>query len=110
MKATTKSTALRAALLSFFLLLLVVALWGLATNTSGTAANIDSEYAKLMGATVTQGASAFPTPGQVAAKLIEHLSHPFYDHGPNDKGIGIQLVYSLGRVLLGYGLALLVAV
>ena len=30
--------------------------------------------------------------------------------GTNDKGIGIQLAYSLGRVLLGFALAALVAV
>ena len=35
---------------------------------------------------------------------------PFYVRGSNDKGIGIQLAYSLGRVLLGFVLAALVAV
>ena len=34
---------------------------------------------------------------------------PFYDAGSNDKGIGIQLAYSLGRVGLGFALAALVA-
>jgi nitrate/nitrite transport system permease protein len=38
------------------------------------------------------------------------LSDPFYDRGPNDKGIGLQLAYSLLRVAAGYSLALLVAV
>jgi nitrate/nitrite transport system permease protein len=71
---------------------------------------MDPEYAKLMGAQVTQGTSAFPTPATVGAKLWEHLSNPFYDNGPNDKGIGIQLAYSLGRVLLGYVLAVLIAI
>src|SRR5688572_20497978 len=33
-----------------------------------------------------------------------------YDRGPNDKGIGIQLAHSLGRVAAGYLLALAVAV
>ena len=37
--------------------------------------------------------------------LARNCSRPFYDNGPNDKGIGIQLAYSLGRVLTGYLLA-----
>ena len=51
-----------------------------------------------------------PTPWEVGRNLVTQLSHPFYDNGPNDKGLGIQLAYSIGRVLLGYGLAVLVAV
>ena len=42
--------------------------------------------------------------------VIKQLAHPFYDNGPNDKGIGIQLGYSLGRVALGFLIAALVAV
>jgi len=41
--------------------------------------------------------------------FYKQLSDPFYDKGPNDKGIGIQLAYSLARVSLGFLLALLVA-
>ena len=47
------------------------------------------EYAKLMGATATQGKSAMPGPIDVGGKLWEHLKRPFYDNGPNDKGLGI---------------------
>ena len=54
------------------------------------------EYAKLMGLTATQGKSAMPGPLDVGAKLWEHLKQPFYDKGPNDKGLGIQLGYSIG--------------
>ena len=71
---------------------------------------MDPEYAKLMGATATQGKSAMPGPLDVGAKLIEHLRHPFYDKGPNDKGLGIQLAFSMMRVAAGYGLAVLVAI
>jgi nitrate/nitrite transport system permease protein len=46
----------------------------------------------------------------MGATVVHHLSDPFYDRGPNDKGIGLQLMYSLGRVALGFGLAALVAV
>ena len=68
------------------------------------------EYAKLMGATATQGASAMPGPSDVGAKLWEHLKRPFYDNGPNDKGLGIQLGYSIARVGLGYFIAVMVAI
>ena len=40
----------------------------------------------------------------------QHLNQPFYDKGPNDKGVGIQLAYSLARVLTGYFLAVIVAI
>jgi nitrate/nitrite transport system permease protein len=51
-----------------------------------------------------------PGPLEVGAKLIEQLRHPFYDKEPNDKGIGIQLAYSIARVLIGYLLAVAVAI
>jgi ABC-type phosphate/phosphonate transport system permease subunit len=47
---------------------------------------------------------------QVLEKAWEQLSNPFYDAGPNDKGIGIQIGYSIYRVLSGYFLAALVAI
>ena len=72
--------------------------WHLATRGSGPVAQMDPEYAKLMGATATQGKSAMPGPLDVGAKLWEHLQRPFYDNGPNDKGVGIQLAYSIARV------------
>jgi len=46
----------------------------------------------------------------VFALGAELLADPFYDRGPNDKGIGLQLGYSVLRVAAGYSLALLVAV
>jgi nitrate/nitrite transport system permease protein len=51
-----------------------------------------------------------PGPLDVAKSLWDHLNHPFYDKGPNDKGVGIQLAYSLARVLTGYFLAVIVAI
>src|SRR5204863_8536818 len=51
-----------------------------------------------------------PTPADIGATLWKHLLDPFYVRGSNDKGIGIQLAYSLGRVLLGFALAALAAV
>jgi nitrate/nitrite transport system permease protein len=51
-----------------------------------------------------------PGPLAVAERAWEMLSNPFYDRGPNDKGIGIQLMYSLGRLGLGYTAASIVAI
>src|SRR5262245_57688542 len=102
--------SLRAALVSLLLFGMFVAVWHLATLGSGPTAAMDPEYAKLMGATATEGKSAMPGPLDVGAKSWEHLKRPFYDNGPNDKGIGIQLAYSIARVMTGYLLAVLVAI
>jgi nitrate/nitrite transport system permease protein len=101
--------AVRAAIASATILVAFLVFWHLATQSTGPGAAMDSEYAKLMGATAVTGQSAMPGPGQVGGKLWEHLTHPFYDNGPNDKGIGIQLAYSLARVLAGYALAVAIA-
>jgi len=58
-------------------------------------------------ATETTG---FPSPKRVWEESWEQLKNPFYDKGPNDKGIGIQLKYSLIRVGIGFTLAIIVAV
>src|SRR5215470_11712168 len=100
----------RAALVSLLLLGLFVAVWHLATLGGGPAANMDPEYAKLVGATASQGKSAMPGPAEVAQKIWEHLKNPFYDRGSNDKGLGIQLAYSIARVMTGYLLAVAVAI
>jgi nitrate/nitrite transport system permease protein len=106
----TRSLTLRAALVSIALFLAFIAAWHLATRGIGAVQQMDPEYAKLMGATATQGKSAMPGPLDVAAKIWEHVKRPFYDHGPNDKGIGIQLAYSIARVGAGYLLAVVVAI
>jgi nitrate/nitrite transport system permease protein len=50
-----------------------------------------------------------PRPSDIAALAWHHLHDPFYVHGANDQGFGIQLGWSLLRVLTGFGLAPLVA-
>jgi nitrate/nitrite transport system permease protein len=105
-----QSNALRAAFVSLALFALFVTAWHLATRGSGVTVQMDPEYAKLMGATATQGKSAMPGPLEVGAKIWEHLKNPFYDRGTNDKGLGIQLAYSIARVAIGYLLAVAVAI
>ncbi len=116
-----RSLNFRAGLLSLLILLLFLGFWYAATGATpaaGSAAGMTPEqieYAKMMGKDVGQGggntkASGFPTLGQMGTTAWRQLSNPFYDNGPNDKGIAIQLAYSLGRVALGFGLAMLVAI
>src|SRR6188472_359742 len=104
------SLTLRAGLVSVLIFAAFILTWHLATRGSGAVQQMDPEYAKLMGLTATAGKSAMPGPLDVGAKLWEHLKQPFYDKGPNDKGLGIQLGYSIGRVGLGYLLAVAVAI
>jgi nitrate/nitrite transport system permease protein len=101
----------RASLLSVVLLLLFLGIWHVATLPGAARQNVDPEYARLVGAQAASGQkSALPGPGEVGAKLWGHLTDPFYDNGPNDKGVGLQLAYSLARVLVGYLAAALVAI
>jgi nitrate/nitrite transport system permease protein len=88
------SLPVRAAVLSGLLLALVLGVWELTAMAPGGAAP---------GARV-------PGPSKIIGHAVTELADPFYDAGPNDKGIGIQLAYSLGRVLAGYLLAALVAI
>lgn len=106
----TNSLRVRAAIMSVAILAVFLGAWHIATRSTGSVANLNPEYAKLMGATATQGKSAMPGPSDVGSKLWEHIKSPFYDKGPNDKGIGIQLAFSIARVMLGYLLAVAVAI
>jgi nitrate/nitrite transport system permease protein len=104
------SLGARAAVVSLLLAAVVLGAWHLATLPKrGAPQAMDPEYAKLMGLDKPRN-DGLPTPADVGATAWKQLSHPFYDAGSNDKGIGIQLAYSLGRVGLGFGLAALVAV
>ncbi len=106
----TRSLNLRAGVLSLALLAAFLLVWQVAVSGTARTEAMDPEYAALMGATATTGKSAMPGPLDVGATVWKHLKDPFYDRGPNDKGLGIQLAYSIGRVALGYGLAVLVAI
>jgi nitrate/nitrite transport system permease protein len=106
----TLSLTWRAAFVSVAIFVLFITAWHLTTRGTGIVAQMDPEYAKLMGATATHGKSAMPGPLEVGAKLWQHIGSPFYDNGPNDKGVGIQIGYSIARVAIGYLLAVLVAI
>ena len=120
----SRRESLKAATLSLLILALMLGVWHLATLSSEpVAAPIkamtaeETEYAKLMGKDVAGlaapsavGKSGFPTLAQMGGAIAHNLASPFYDNGPNDKGLGLQLAHSLGRVGLGFLLAALVAI
>ena len=106
----TRGLSMRAALLSVSILVGFLLIWQVAVSGVGKTQVMDPEYAALMGQSATTGKSAMPGPLDVGATIWTHLKNPFYDNGPNDKGLGIQLAYSIGRVALGYLLAVLVAI
>jgi nitrate/nitrite transport system permease protein len=109
---TRLSLGQQSTLLSLALFGVILLIWQLATlpEAHTVAADVDPEYAALMGGGAAKSASSFPTPTEMGATLWEKLSDPFYDNGPNDKGIGIQLAYSIARVLAGFFLAAAVAI
>ncbi|MBA3505161.1 MAG: nitrate ABC transporter permease [Betaproteobacteria bacterium] len=99
----------KAALLTAVLLGIFLFVWYLATLPVGTASAANDEYAALMGNSSSK-TTGLPTLAQMGEVAWKHVTDPFYDNGPNDKGIGIQLAYSLARVLAGFSLAALVAI
>ena len=58
----------------------------------------------------SQSAGTFPTPDATLEQAITVFSDPFYRKSINDQGIGWNLLSSLRRVALGFGLAALVGI
>ncbi|MFT4241214.1 MAG: nitrate ABC transporter permease [Acidovorax sp.] len=57
----------------------------------------------------TTGGS-IPGPRETWAQAVEVFSNPFYRNGPNDQGVGWNVLMSLQRVAIGFGLAALVGI
>jgi len=82
---------------------------------SATAMNI---VAPLVGAAllvliwqlITIKNATFPTPLVTFHEAVKMFSDPFYRNSPNDQGIGWNLLASLQRVAVGFGLAALVGI
>jgi nitrate/nitrite transport system permease protein len=72
-----------------FGLALLVLVWSLVSHSSG---------------------SGIPGPQETWEQAIELFSDPFYRNGPNDQGVGWNLLASLQRVALGFGLAAAVGI
>lgn len=106
---------LRAApwMLSLALAAVFIAVWHVVTAPAAPITGAaDSEYARLMGQAGPAAAvvSAIPGPGAVLRRALELGATAFKRNGENDLGIAWHLLASIGRVLLGYSLAVLVAV
>jgi nitrate/nitrite transport system permease protein len=69
-------------------LLLFVALWALVANSG----------------------KSIPGPSETWTAAVELFSDPFYNNGPNDQGIGWNILNSLYRVGVGFGAAAVVGI
>ena len=54
--------------------------------------------------------SAIPSPAQTFEQAVTIFSDPFYSKGPNDQGVGWNVLSSLKRVAMGFGLAALLGI
>lgn len=106
----TVTLRLRSTLISILVLVAFLSIWHIATRGTSATSTMSAEYAALMGTSATKGKSGMPGPLDVGATLWSQLKNPFYNNGPNDRGIGIQLAFSIARVGTGYLLAVLVAI
>lgn len=105
--------------ITLLILACLLAVWSGLTSSAGStsaAANLTPEqieYLQMLGKSPegeSSNKAGFPSPTEFGQAAMQHLSQPFYDNGPNDKGIGIQLSWSLLRVAAGFLLACVVAI
>jgi nitrate/nitrite transport system permease protein len=61
-------------------------------------------------AAVAKISGSIPGPAKVWAAAVHIFSDPFYQKGPNDQGIGWNVLSSLKRVGIGFGMAALVGI
>jgi nitrate/nitrite transport system permease protein len=54
--------------------------------------------------------ASIPSPKDTFWQAVQIFSDPFYSKGPNDQGIGWNILSSLKRVALGFGLAAVVGI
>ncbi|OUM01251.1 nitrate ABC transporter permease [Variovorax sp. JS1663] len=57
-----------------------------------------------------KSSNGFPSPAAVWQQAVTVFSDPFYSKGPNDQGVGWNVLSSLQRVALGFGLAAAVGI
>src|SRR3979490_3339732 len=61
-------------------------------------------------ALIARFAGRIPDRVTVGSAAVKIFAHPFYSKGPNDQGIGWNVLSSLRRVGIGFGLAALVGI
>ncbi|MEN9432850.1 MAG: hypothetical protein RLZZ422_439 [Pseudomonadota bacterium] len=64
----------------------------------------------LLWALIAATNSQIPTPTATWDAAIELFKDPFYQNGPNDQGIGWNILHSLERVAIGFGMAALIGI
>ncbi|OUJ00828.1 nitrate ABC transporter permease [Acetobacter cibinongensis] len=112
----SRTDHLKGFVLSLILALALLSSWQYLTVSNSIQSHHSSaenrEYEILMGHTqaIQQPNHNFPSPRQFALESWQELKAPFHNTSTNDRGIGWQLGASLYRVIIGYGLAVLVAV
>lgn len=63
-----------------------------------------------IGARLGMFSKLMPSASKTLVDFWGWISNPFYDYGPNDKGIGWHLLVSLRRVLIGFTIGSLIAI
>lgn len=108
MAAWARGVDLRPAVVSLLLFVVLIGGWELSQRADEIAVlgGEQDEYAAM----TAGGGSNIPVPSEIVAFAWQELSDPFYDFGEANRGIGLQVAYSLARVLAGFTLAALVAV
>jgi len=53
---------------------------------------------------------SIPSPRDTFAQAVQIFSDPFYSKGPNDQGVGWNVLSSLKRVAMGFGMAAVVGI
>ena len=104
----TLPLTVQAIVVSLVILVGELGIWELSITANAGSSGELTEYERLTGGGAPK--AGVPPPSKVFVKAWEELSNPFYDAGPNDKGIGIQLGHSIYRVLVGYFLAATIAI
>jgi len=61
-------------------------------------------------AIVAASSPNLPGPGKTWVSAVQLFSDPFYQKGPNDQGIGWNVISSLKRVGIGFGMAALIGI
>ena len=68
---------------------LLIGLWAVVSTTTG---------------------GSIPSPVETWKQALDIFSNPFYRNGPNDQGVGWNVLMSLERVAIGFGMAALVGI
>ena len=61
-------------------------------------------------AIASSSSSGIPKPAETWAQAVRVFSDPFYSNGPNDQGVGWNVLASLQRVAIGFGMVALAGI